>query len=293
MQLFKERPKLAVDILRDLKGIELPDTPLIQLEDNNFNSRTSDDFDADVVVAMGQAKEPLHAVIVEVQQDKSKDPKQLTRYAAAVWLLLRCDVTLLMICPTAGPAAHYAQPIDSGLTDYRLQVHTLGPDEIPAITDPQEAAASLALSALGVMVHGRDRKVVEAFTTALAEPPGNHSPKYYEYAYSMSTPEIRRLLEEIAMSTTWPVHSPFAREHFGRGKTEGIAEGKAEGIAEGKAEGKAEEAAKLVLLVLSARGLDLPQDARTRITHCTDLTQLETWATRAATAQTLADLFDE
>ncbi|MEV0823187.1 hypothetical protein [Nonomuraea rubra] len=100
-------------------------------------------------------------------------------------------------------------------------------------------------------------------------------------------------MEEIMASTAWPVHSPFAREHFGRGREEGIAEGKAEGRAEGRAEGQAEEAAKSVLLVLNARGFDIPDDTRTMITTCTDLTQLHTWLTRAATAHTPQDLFTE
>ncbi|MER6948238.1 hypothetical protein ABT294_29850 [Nonomuraea sp. NPDC000554] len=111
----------------------------------------------------------------------------------------------------------------------------------------------------------------------------------------MSAPEIRRLMEEImkSASTSWPVYSPFAREHFGRGRAEGKVEGRAEGKVEGKVEGRAEEAARSVLLVLAARGFDVPDDARARITTCTDVAQLETWLTRAATAQTPQDLFNE
>ncbi|MGW0192491.1 hypothetical protein [Nonomuraea sp. NPDC003201] len=106
----------------------------------------------------------------------------------------------------------------------------------------------------------------------------------------MSAPDVRRLLEEIIMtSTTWPVYSPFAREHYGRGQEEGKAEGKAEGMAEGKAE----EAVRMLLLVLGARGFDIPDDMRTRISTCADLAQLESWATNAVTAQSLEDLFDE
>ncbi|MGH3325092.1 MAG: hypothetical protein ACRDOV_11830 [Streptomyces sp.] len=80
-------------------------------------------------------------------------------------------------------------------------------------------------------------------------------------------------------STDWPVYSPFAQLHFGRGRTEG------------RAEGRMEEAANLILAVLAARQVPVPDDVRSRITRCTDLEQLEAWATRAATADTTRDLF--
>ncbi|GAA3157723.1 hypothetical protein [Nonomuraea roseoviolacea] len=86
-------------------------------------------------------------------------------------------------------------------------------------------------------------------------------------------------------STDWPVYSPFAREHYGRGLDEGRAEG--------RAKGKAEEAARMLLLVLGARGFGVPDDMRARISTCADLAQLESWATRAVTAQTLQELFDQ
>ncbi|MFD2356112.1 hypothetical protein ACFSTC_52870 [Nonomuraea ferruginea] len=125
-----------MEILRDLMGVDVPVTPLIRVEDSTFNTRPSGDFEADLVLVMGPPQSPAHAIIVEIQQDKSKAPHQLARYAAALWLLLGCDVTVLVICPDRAAAAYYAQPIDSGLTGYRLQAHVLGPDDIPAITDP-------------------------------------------------------------------------------------------------------------------------------------------------------------
>jgi hypothetical protein len=74
--------------------------------------------------------------------------------------------------------------------------------------------------------------------------------------------------------------SDYARHYYGRGKAEGEAEGKAEGEA------------KMLLAVLSARGIDVPEDARIRIAECTDLDQLEAWGRRAATADSINDLFD-
>jgi hypothetical protein len=82
------------------------------------------------------------------------------------------------------------------------------------------------------------------------------------------------------MSTgTYEFTSKYARSYFNRGK--------AQGKAEGKAEGRAED----VLVVLAARGLDVSDHARARISGCSDFDQLDTWVRRAATAESIDDLF--
>jgi hypothetical protein len=167
LKLFAHRPRLAVEILRDFMGVDLPETSL-RLEKTTFNTRPSDDIEPDLVIVLGPPQSPAHAIIVEVQQDQAKDPRQLARYAASLWLMLRCDVSVLMICPDHKAAAYYAQPIDSGLTGYRLRPWVLGPDGIPA-------AAHIDLAAMSVMVHGLNRKVLEAFRAALAEVTDEHS----------------------------------------------------------------------------------------------------------------------
>ena len=84
-------------------------------------------------------------------------------------------------------------------------------------------------------------------------------------------------------SAKLPLSSPFAIEHFGRGKAEGRAEGKAEGQTEGEA--------NALLMVLYARGLQLADEDKARITSCADIDQLRTWVVRAANATTIADVF--
>ncbi|YCK35011.1 hypothetical protein ACNF49_13275 [Actinomadura sp. ATCC 39365] len=291
--MFADRPQLAVEILRDLMGVQLPSTPLVRQEDRLFNTRPSDDIEPDLGIVLGPPQSPAHAVIVEIQQDKSKDPQQLARYAAAQWLMLRCDVTVLVVCPDRAAAAYYSQPIDSGLTGYRLQAHVLGPGDVPAITDPREAAAHLELAVMSVMIHGRERKVLEAFAAALAETAVDYAPKYYEYAHGMSVPEIGRILEEIMRSNDWPVYSPFAHQHFGRGRTEGIQVGRAEGLREGRAEAAPETGREFVLYALNARGVEVPEDVRARINTCTDVDLLKRWALRASCVQSARDVFED
>jgi hypothetical protein len=150
------------------------------------------------------------------------------------------------------------------------------------------------------MAHGRRRAVVEGFVGGLGRMKLEHAPQYYEYAYSMAAPAVRRILGEIMSSSTWPVYSPFAREHFGRGKDEGRAEGRAEGLAEGltkgqakgEAEGRAKGEAEAVLRVLAARRIEVPEEARMRISSCADLGQLNVWLDRAVVATSVTELFD-
>ena len=77
------------------------------------------------------------------------------------------------------------------------------------------------------------------------------------------------------MSETWPVYSPFAKEHYGRGKEEGRVEGKAEAL----------------LTVLAIRGIEVPETARSRIRASADLDEIGAWIRRAAVAGSVDEVF--
>ena len=67
--------------------------------------------------------------------------------------------------------------------------------------------------------------------------------------------------------------SDFARRHYGQGQTDARADS--------------------IIVVLDARGIEVPKDVRERITSRTELDQLETWIRRAATVSTAQGLFSE
>lgn len=62
---------------------------------------------------------------------------------------------------------------------------------------------------------------------------------------------------------------------------------------EGRAEGRAEGLADAVLLVLQQRGLEVPDDARERITACDDPQLVRTWLGRAVTAASTEAIFTD
>ncbi|MEU8055889.1 hypothetical protein [Microbispora bryophytorum] len=86
-------------------------------------------------------------------------------------------------------------------------------------------------------------------------------------------------------TTTWPVYSPFARQHYGKGLEAGREEGRRRGQAEGEV--------RAVLTILEARGISVSDSDRAFIRACMDLDLLDEWVRRAATATSAADLFAE
>ncbi|HYP98534.1 MAG TPA: DUF4351 domain-containing protein [Polyangiaceae bacterium] len=64
------------------------------------------------------------------------------------------------------------------------------------------------------------------------------------------------------------------------------AEGEARGIAKGRAEGKAEGKAELLQRLLTLKFGALPEDARHRLAHASEI-QLDRWSEQILTADTL------
>jgi hypothetical protein len=274
--IFTENPELAVEIVTSLNGARLPVGIPVRAEAPNFNDRPSTDFQADAVIVAGGARAPVRAVIVEAQKRTLRDKApQWARYAAQLWIFLRCPVDVLVICPDAKSAFWYAQPVPTSLPGYTHLPIVLPPSAVPAITSQDEVAARPAMAALSVAYHGANPIVCQAFVDGLRQLSPGHAMKYHEHAFNMSPLVVQRILEQLMKSDAWPVYSPFAKEHFGRGKKEGKAEGEVEAI----------------LVVLDARNLDITDAERARITGCTDLRQLKTWVKRAATAEKTSDIF--
>jgi hypothetical protein len=274
--IFTEHPELAVEIATSLNGVQVPRGLPMRVQSPNFNDRPSTDFQADAVIVAGSARDPVRAVIVEAQKRTLHDkPPQWARYAAQLWTFLRCPVDVLVICPDAKAAFWYARPVPTTLPGYTHLPIVLPPSAVPAIVSAKEAAARPAMAALSVAYHGANPAVCRAFIGGLSQLPHDDAVKYHEHAFNMAPLVVQRILEQLMTSDTWPVYSPFAKEHFGRGKQEGKQEGEAEAV----------------LLVLEARGLEVTDAERERITGCTNLRQLKKWITRAATAEKTSDLF--
>lgn len=284
MQLFRDRPSLATDLLTGSLAVPLPRWQDVRLDSAEVTDLTPAQHHADAVVTLLAGHKPVLAVIVEVQL--RPDPaKRWTwpLYVAALRVRLRCPCLLLVICPGKTVADWAASRIELGHPGMTLTPLVAGPAGVPIVADAEHARDAPELAVLSAMTHGGDPDadtVLEALLTALTAVDEHHAGVYLDVVLAALPAAARTRLEALMTAGTYEYQSDFARRYVHQGRAEGEAKGEAKGEA------------RAVLAVLAARGVDVPDDARDRITDCTDLDQLDLWIRRAVTVDSIKELFE-
>ena len=279
IELFRQRPALAAELLADALDLDLPGYEQARVEPGELTDVSPTEYRADVVVVLTAAEQQVLAVVVEVQLWPDGDKRwSWPVYLTTLRHRLRCPTVLLVVCVNAAMTAWCATPIELGHPGARIVPLVLGPDRVPLVTDMEQAARVPELAVLSAMAHGADpdrSKVLDVLPEAFAAVGPDHADLYYDIVLAALPQAAQRYLEALVKTRTYEYQSDFARRYFSQGKVEGEAKGEA----------------KAVLAVLDARGIDVPADARMRITDCTDLDQLDTWIRRAVTAVSVDELF--
>jgi hypothetical protein len=280
IELFRHRPQLAAELLVDPLGVSVPAHQQVRVHSGELTDLSPTEYRADAVVTLTDADTPVLAVVVEAQLGRDPDKRRSWPvYLATLHARLRCPAVLLVVCTDAGTATWCATPIPVGHPGFVLRPLVLGPEQLPVVTDVTDAGRSPELAVLSAIAHGmhpaRD-KVLHALLGALDTMDLEPAALYADVVLAALPAAARHYLEALMTTGTYEYQSDFARRYFRQGKAEGEAEGEA----------------KALLAFLSARGIEVPDDARARITECTDLDQLDTWIRRAATAGSVDELFD-
>jgi hypothetical protein len=280
VRLIREKPQLAVKVLREIMGVDLPAEAPAWLGPEVFNERPSSDLITDNTIVIGPGYAPLRVIIVEVQAEQSDSKRrQIPRYAMAAWLWHECPVDVLVLCPDEKTAAWYTEPLPTALDDCLYRPKGLLPSSVPAVRDVEAMAADPVMGLLSVIYHGQDRAVAEAFVegvTSLGPEQGN---EYYEHASVLSPQPVRDILEVIVTTTQASRYSAIARRHY------------ADGLAEGKAEARVEDERHTIRMVLRARGLSMTAGQAAQLDACNDLTMLRGWSQAALSAEDAGDIF--
>lgn len=284
VEIFRQRPALAAELLTDALGVELPAFGRARLEPADCVDLAPTEYRADAVVVLSQAARPVRAVVVEVQLRRDDDKLWTWPvYLHTLRARLRCPTLLLVVCVDEATAAWAATRIELGQPGSTLTPLVIGPDRVPVFTDAAPALRAPELAVLSALAHGRDPRrseVLDVLADALAGVETQQAMLYLRLVLAALPQAARIHLEELMTTGTYEYQSEFTE----RLRNEGAARGEAKGRAEAKADD--------VLRVLRARGVEVPDDVRARIVGCTDLERLDAWLDRASTAHSVDDLGD-
>jgi hypothetical protein len=153
----------------------------------------------------------------------------------------------------------------------------VGPEGIPVITDVDAATREPHLAVLSVMAHGRGDDVATAVVIAAAAAVG-----------ARSLPEPMRMLCFALIESSLGDAAKRSFEMLPQGQRF-MSETQRRSFAEGEAKGEA----RALLRVLERRGIAISNEQRERVLACSDLTVLEGWLDRAATAASVREVFAE
>jgi hypothetical protein len=284
VELFRLRPSLALDLLRDALHAELPAAAVVESTRTSLDELVPAEHRADVVLVLRAA--PLlpivGVVIVEVQLGRDVDkPWTWPLYVAGLRAKFRSPTWLLVVAPDEEIARWAATPLVLAPGVGAVTPLVLGPGLIPWVTEPGVAAAMPELTLLSAVAHGRDDAAITllaALLAALARLPQPLLPGYLAMLYARLAPAVRAQLEAL-MKTAWYENikfPPFIQTEIDK-KYE-----------KGREEGRVSEKAASILELLTVRGVPVPMNVRDEVLACRDLATLDHWFVRAAKLRSAA-----
>ncbi|HKY39085.1 MAG TPA: hypothetical protein VJN18_24270 [Polyangiaceae bacterium] len=226
--LFHNQPELAAQLLREALHVELPAYTEARVASSDLSQIIPAEFGADAVVLL-MASKPVLGVIIEVQlSPKARKRFSWPSYMAVLRARHECPVELLVLTPDAAVARWAAVPIELDLSGQCvIRPRVLGPQAIPVVTDPAQAAREPELAVLSALAHGGgETELALAIATAAASGL-NHLPADQQLLYLLL---IRASLGDAARKAfeMYPeaqkLVEKFAQEHEAKGKAEGKAE---------------------------------------------------------------------
>ena len=279
VDLFKNRPALAAELLSEALGLTLPAYTEARLVSIDLTEIRPAEYRADVVVVLLDGDIPVRVLVVEVQL-KIDPRKRLTwpHYTMGARARHGCPVSLLILAPDPDVATWCAEPIETGIPGFVLRPPVLGREAVPVVTDLADAARRPELSVLSAMAHGQSEqgaRIAAAVLPAIEGLDDERARFYFDLVVNSLNEATRRALE--TMMKGYEYQSDLVKNF----------------VAQGEAKGRTETRAGDVLTVLRVRGIAVPDAARERILAQKDPERLERWLERAAVAASIADVIDD
>ncbi len=316
--LFRNRLSLAPECLRDILGSPIPAFAKIKVVEAKGAQVVAANRAPDLVLLLENERGGIvRVLIVEIQRSTDKEKvRSWPLYITLSGAKYQCDVTLLVVAPDERVATWARGPFRTGHPDFELKPLVLGPSNVPGRIDLKRAAEAPELAVLACIAHAKDpeqERVRELAETTIALCRGllDEEPFsiYADLILNSLGRTARAAVESFMATSNYEYQSDYFRQKIANWRREGLEEGRKVGREEGREagreegreegrevgreEGRVNGEANALLTVLEARGLSIPDHARTRILATTNMDLLERWIRRAVSASSVEELFQD
>lgn len=233
------------------------------------------EYRADAVLAIEEEGRTVEAFVVEAQSEKDPRKREVwPLYVAGLRARLGCPVTLVVLTIEREVARWAAESIDCGRSRLIQRPLVIGPEDVPVITDVEQARRAPELAVLSVMVHAEEANAEDigrAAVDAVRDLDRQRDKIYADVIAAVLARVDGALLERVMGVSDYEYQSDVARQWFG------------DGMAKGKAE--------TLLKLLQLKGFNLTEGQRERVLKCTDEAEVERWIERVLFARSLDEVF--
>jgi hypothetical protein len=286
LELIRQHPALAVDLLRAFTGLPVPDQADIRLGPNSLNAVVPAEFTADAVVIVSDPAtgDPQVVIVVEPQgRDDQTKRYAWPAYLAIVRSTVKCpNAVLIVICPDPREAEKCRRVIQMGHPNYDLWPIVIDPQHAP--DDNAGPYLTLFLACLPALDLA-DPAVARHVLAAIRETGASEADRKKLSTIILNRASVagQQILEELMSTIEWK--NDFIERFVDQGR------------AEGRTEGKAEEAVSaritFIMKVLGSRDLHPTKKQLSRLAECTDIKTLDRWVDRSLTAASAVEVFKD
>ncbi|MGW1542602.1 hypothetical protein ACWCPM_20600 [Streptomyces sp. NPDC002309] len=284
-RIFQQEPALFARSAQ-ASGYRFGDTPVAHPLPTDLTETRPLERRVDTLLRMETASGDF-ILAVEAQERVDLDkPASWAYYMAHLYAKYKLPPLLLVVTRDRKTATWASRPMHIGPPQWptlMLQPFVLGPEEVPVIDDPEEAARDVPMAVLSAIVHSRDADT-DAILKALAAALRGLETRDPENAAIYTELTAQGLGEKNPAAELWRDLVTVDTSFFTSPLSQEI---RAEGQAEGRADSRAED----TLRILDRRGIPVSDADRERITTCTDLDTLTRWFDRAITAASADEVF--
>jgi hypothetical protein len=222
--LFRDRPTLAPEVLRDALHVDLPAFTEAHIDSADFTEVKPAEYRADLVVLLRDGV-PVYGIVVEAQLQRDARKKFVWPvYATSLRARLEVPVSVLVITADDSTARWAAQPIELGPGN-TFRPLVLGPSGVPAIVDEEQARAHPELAVFSALAHGRDKdprkaaRVARAAHLATLVLDGERGWMYFDLVFDALSEAAQKELRAMDPAK-YQYRSAYAKHWAGLGRVE-------------------------------------------------------------------------